>query len=138
MDQDHGPHHCSATPRFAGKEVFLCHVQDSICLWSMDRAQLCQPQYAGEPATGNMFLGMDRRPAQRGSHDGPESWQVMGFRDPYVIQTGGGGRDWRIVLGSGIAGQGGALLVYASPELTSGAAPCNAVQSRMPNLTSPI
>ncbi len=45
----------------------------------------------------------------------------MGFRDPYVIETGGSGRNWRIVLGSGIAGAGGSLLVYSSPELTSGA-----------------
>ena len=47
--------------------------------------------------------------------------QVMGFRDPYIIEAGGGAHKWRIVLGSGIAGAGGALLVYASPELTSGA-----------------
>lgn len=45
----------------------------------------------------------------------------MGFRDPYVIEAGGGDRDWRIVVGSGFAGAGGALLVYTSPELTSGA-----------------
>ena len=51
---------------------------------------------------------------------------MLGFRDPYVIETGGGGRDWRIVLGSGIAGRGGALLVYASAELTSGDEPCDA------------
>ncbi len=47
--------------------------------------------------------------------------QVMGFRDPYIIETGGAGRNWRIVLGSGIASAGGSLLVYSSPELTSGA-----------------
>ena len=46
--------------------------------------------------------------------------QVTGFRDPYVLEVGGNGRDWRIVIGSGIAGEGGALLVYASKELTSG------------------
>ena len=45
----------------------------------------------------------------------------MGFRDPYVIQVGGSGRDWRIIIGSGIAGKGGTLLVYASKELASGA-----------------
>ena len=45
----------------------------------------------------------------------------MGFRDPYVIQVGGSGNDWRIVIGSGIDGKGGALLVYASTELTTGA-----------------
>ena len=47
--------------------------------------------------------------------------QVMGFRDPYIIESGGGGNNWRIMLGSGIAGAGGTLLVYASPDLTSGA-----------------
>ena len=50
--------------------------------------------------------------------------QVMGFRDPYVIETGGSGRKWRIMLGSGIAGAGGSLLVYSSPELTSGVERC--------------
>ena len=45
---------------------------------------------------------------------------MLGFRDPYVIQTGSDSKDWRIVLGSGIDGQGGALLVYSSQDLTSG------------------
>jgi hypothetical protein len=58
----------------------------------------------------------------------------MGFRDPFVIEAGGGGRDWRIVLGSGIAGRGGALLVYASPELTSGGEPVPRWNRRLPGL----
>ena len=61
------------------------------------------------------------KPSFRSQTRTPSNRQVMGFRDPYVIEAGGGGRKWRIVLGSGIAGAGGALLVYASSELTSGA-----------------
>lgn len=50
----------------------------------------------------------------------PPSLPVTGFRDPYVIQTGGNGRDWLLVIGSGIDNKGGALLLYRSQELSSG------------------
>lgn len=38
----------------------------------------------------------------------------------YVIQTGGKGRDWLLLIGSGIDKQGGALLLYRSQQLSSG------------------
>ena len=44
----------------------------------------------------------------------PEGLEVTGFRDPCVWREEDG---WRCVIGSGIQGQGGAVLLYRSPDL---------------------
>lgn len=44
----------------------------------------------------------------------PEGLQVEGFRDPCVWRDG---REWRMVVGSGIHGVGGAILLYRSLDL---------------------
>ncbi len=44
----------------------------------------------------------------------PAGLEVTGFRDPYVWREGEG---WRLVLGSGFPGRGGAALLYRSPNL---------------------
>ena len=63
------------------------------------------------------------------SHDGLRSWQkdpqpilasppqgvaVTGFRDPCLWREGD---EWRMVIGSGFAGKGGAILLYRSRDL---------------------
>lgn len=50
----------------------------------------------------------------------PENMKLTGFRDPYIIQKGDGHKKWKMLLGSGIEGQGGTLLVYEASELSSG------------------
>lgn len=45
----------------------------------------------------------------------PEGLDVTGFRDPYVWREADG--LWRLALGSGIRGQGGAVLLYRSSNL---------------------
>ena len=44
----------------------------------------------------------------------PKGLEVTGFRDPYVWSEGG---QWRMAVGSGIAGVGGTVLVYTSRDL---------------------
>jgi beta-fructofuranosidase len=44
----------------------------------------------------------------------PKDLQVTGFRDPYVWREG---REWVMGVGSGIAGAGGTVLLYKSPDL---------------------
>jgi len=46
--------------------------------------------------------------------------KLTGFRDPYIIQQGHGQQKWKMLLGSGIEGQGGTLLVYETTHLSSG------------------
>jgi sucrose-6-phosphate hydrolase SacC (GH32 family) len=68
----------------------------------------------------------------------PAHMGLTGWRDPFVFEVGaeagggggggGGGarsafaqaREWRMLIGSGLKGQGGAALVYRSSELTAG------------------
>ena len=50
----------------------------------------------------------------------PDNMKLTGFRDPYIIQTGGPNQKWKMLLGSGIEGQGGTLLLYEATDLTSG------------------
>lgn len=44
----------------------------------------------------------------------PPGLEVIGFRDPFVWREGDG---WACVIGTGIAGRGGAILLYRSPDL---------------------
>ena len=44
----------------------------------------------------------------------PAGLTVTGFRDPCVWREG---NEWRMALGSGFAGKGGAILLYSSPDL---------------------
>jgi beta-fructofuranosidase len=44
----------------------------------------------------------------------PAGLAVTGFRDPCVWREG---NEWRMALGSGFAGKGGAILLYSSPDL---------------------
>ena len=50
----------------------------------------------------------------------PHNMKLTGFRDPYIIQRGGPNQKWKMLLGSGIEGQGGTLLLYEATGLTSG------------------
>ena len=50
----------------------------------------------------------------------PENMKLTGFRDPYVIQKGDAQKKWKMLLGSGVEGQGGTLLVYEASDLGSG------------------
>jgi beta-fructofuranosidase len=44
----------------------------------------------------------------------PAGLVVTGFRDPYVWREG---NSWMLILGSGVAHKGGAILLYSSPDL---------------------
>src|SRR5271169_2375071 len=44
----------------------------------------------------------------------PSDLAVTGFRDPYVWREG---NSWMLILGSGVAHKGGAILLYSSPDL---------------------
>ncbi len=55
----------------------------------------------------------------------PENMKLTGFRDPYIIQQGHGQQKWKMLLGSGIEGQGGTLLVYETTHLSSGHHSCH-------------
>jgi len=44
----------------------------------------------------------------------PADMKVTGFRDPFVWREGD---QWLLILGSGFKGEGGAILLYSSPDL---------------------
>lgn len=47
----------------------------------------------------------------------PPSLPLTGWRDPFVIQRGGGGKDWIILMGAGLKGEGGTTLIYRAKDL---------------------
>lgn len=63
----------------------------------------------------------------------PENMKLTGFRDPYIIQQGHGQQKWKMLLGSGLEGQGGTLLVYETTHLSSGHHSCHPL-----HYTSPV
>ena len=51
----------------------------------------------------------------------PPGMKLTGFRDPFVIQRGGGGKPWLLIIGSGIKGKShGTILLYQSDKAASG------------------
>ena len=51
---------------------------------------------------------------------GPEGKPLTGFRDPFIIQKGGKGKPWRLIIGSGTKEHGGTILLYESNVPTHG------------------
>lgn len=49
----------------------------------------------------------------------PPNLPLTGWRDPFVIQRGGNGKDWIILMGAGLKDQGGTTLIYRSKGLDS-------------------
>ena len=56
----------------------------------------------------------------------PENLPLVGWRDPFIFETGGDGKEWGMLLGSGLKGKGGAVLIYRSASLHEGTAPAAA------------
>ena len=50
----------------------------------------------------------------------PENLPLVGWRDPYIFEVGGNGKEWGMLLGSGLKGKGGAVLIYRSASLHEG------------------
>ncbi len=61
------------------------------------------------------MLSWQKHPANPVIQMPPPDLDVIGFRDPFLWQEADG--EWRMLLGSGIKGQGGAALLYHSPDL---------------------
>lgn len=50
----------------------------------------------------------------------PADLPLVGWRDPFIFETGGNGREWGMLIGTGLKGQGGAAMIYRSKDLHSG------------------
>ena len=53
----------------------------------------------------------------------PPDMPLVGWRDPFIFETkgkGGNGREWGMLMGSGLKGQGGAIMIYRSESLYGG------------------
>lgn len=50
----------------------------------------------------------------------PAHIPLTGWRDPFIFEKGGPGKEWTMLIGSGIKGAGGAVMVYKSMALTAG------------------
>jgi beta-fructofuranosidase len=72
------------------ESVFLATSQDSLRTW-------------------------EKHPANPVISGPPPGLKTHGFRDPYVWREGG---QWKMVIGSGVVGQGGLIFLYASQNLT--------------------
>ena len=57
------------------------------------------------------------------SSGGKEGCQLVGWRDPFVFEFKGqdGHEQWGMLMGSGIKTLGGAIMIYRSSSLSSGA-----------------
>ncbi|KAL3140314.1 hypothetical protein ABBQ38_004579 [Trebouxia sp. C0009 RCD-2024] len=53
----------------------------------------------------------------------PPDMPLVGWRDPYIFEIKGkqgNGREWGMLMGSGLKGQGGAIMIYRSESLYGG------------------
>ncbi|KAG2484235.1 hypothetical protein HYH03_016970 [Edaphochlamys debaryana] len=62
----------------------------------------------------------------------PHTGQLTAWRDPWFVEAGdGAGREWTMLIGSGLKGAGGTALVYRSADITRGVS----AWSRLPQLS---
>ncbi|GMH42065.1 hypothetical protein BSKO_09984 [Bryopsis sp. KO-2023] len=45
---------------------------------------------------------------------------LAGWRDPFVFEKGGNGKEWGLLIGTGIENKGGSVMVYKSKSLSEG------------------
>lgn len=90
VDANHVPTAVYTAWDGAREHVYLASSQDNLLTWE---------KYPGNPVIA----------------DPPTGLEVTGFRDPCVWRAG---EEWLMTIGSGIRGVGGAILLYASPNLT--------------------
>jgi beta-fructofuranosidase len=50
----------------------------------------------------------------------PPDMPLVGWRDPYIFEVGDGTRPWKMLMGSGLKGQGGAVMIYRADTLLGG------------------
>ena len=53
----------------------------------------------------------------------PPDMPLVGWRDPFIFEIKGkqgNGREWGMLMGSGLKGQGGAIMIYRSESLYRG------------------
>lgn len=53
----------------------------------------------------------------------PPDMPLVGWRDPFIFEIKGkqgNGREWGMLMGSGLKGQGGAIMIYRSESLYGG------------------
>lgn len=53
----------------------------------------------------------------------PPDMPLVGWRDPFIFEIKGkqgNGREWGMLMGSGLKGQGGAIMIYRSDSLYGG------------------
>lgn len=53
----------------------------------------------------------------------PPDMPLVGWRDPFIFEIKGkqgNGREWGMLMGSGLKGQGGAIMIYRSDSLCGG------------------
>ena len=53
----------------------------------------------------------------------PPDMPLVGWRDPFIFEVKGkqgNGREWGMLMGSGLKGQGGAIMIYRSESLYGG------------------
>jgi hypothetical protein len=70
---------------------------------------------------GDQLLTAWRKESQVLIEYPPANMPLVGWRDPFIFEFGGDGRGWGMLMGSGIKNQGGAVMIYRSESLRSGA-----------------
>ena len=53
----------------------------------------------------------------------PPDMPLVGWRDPFIFEIKGkqgNGREWGMLMGSGLKGEGGAIMIYRSESLYGG------------------
>jgi len=72
------------------------------------------------PFVGDDSLSVWHKRSQPVLQYPPENLPLVGWRDPYIFEVGGKGKEWGMLLGSGLKGKGGAVLIYRSASLHEG------------------
>ncbi len=87
----------------------------------IDGAGCVELTVCASPLAGDDSLSVWHKRSQPVLQYPPENLPLVGWRDPYIFEVGGNGKEWGMLLGSGLKGKGGAVLIYRSASLHEGA-----------------
>lgn len=79
-----------------------------------------EQQFAAVPVEGDDLLRVWQKAEKPIIDLPPANLPLVGWRDPFIFEAGGEGREWGMLMGTGLKGKGGAVMIYRSTDLNQG------------------
>ncbi|EFJ50995.1 hypothetical protein VOLCADRAFT_88180 [Volvox carteri f. nagariensis] len=102
-------------------DMGLKHIETQCCAICDPGMSVCDAAWGEEAACGHDELLVKWRKVPMPLMELPHTGQLTAWRDPWFVEQGDGrGREWTMLIGSGLKDGGGTALVYRTQDITRG------------------